>query len=482
MRSVLFFAGSVAFLLPRIASTQQAAANINGIVTDSTGAVMQGATVSLTNVGTNISRDTVTNTTGNYGFVDVLPGAYTLKVSKTGFSTVSQPQFTMYVNQTATYNFTMSVGSTQQTVTVEATAVQIQASTAELGTVINTQAVNDLPLNGRNFTQLLTLTPGASPVSVGQNAGGGGGFAGSAVGSFSFPAINGQRNRSNMFLLDGINDLGSFIGNYNFEPIVDTVQEFKVQSHNDEAEFGQAIGGIVNVVTKSGTNTFHGSLWEFIRNSAFDARNTFQAKVNPLRQNQFGVSGGGPIWIPKVYNGKNRTFFYGGYEGFRQSQATQSLGLTPTPAQLAGDFSGINSKLYNPFTTRPDPANPGSYIRDPFAGNKIPGNLLDPAAALYAKTLFPAPVATGVSGTNEVDNTPHTVKSGQLSRPHRPNLRRSRYPVWPDFLLQPGHLAVWRVHRNSKSVQSARLELVNARDAYLRSNIGIGHSFWPQLG
>jgi hypothetical protein len=409
MRSVLSFAGLVALLLPRVAFAQQAAAHINGTVTDSTGAVMQDATVTLTNVGTNISRDTITNTAGNYGFVDVLPGAYTLKVAKTGFTTVSQSEFTMYVNQTATYNFTMSVGSTQQTVTVEATAIQIQASTAELGTVINTQAVNDLPLNGRNFTQLLTLTPGASPVSVAQNSGGGGGFAGNAIGSFSFPAINGQRNRSNMFLLDGINDLGSFIGNYNFEPIVDTVQEFKVQSHNDEAEFGQAIGGIVNVVTKSGTNEFHGSLWEFIRNSAFDARNTFLAEVNPLRQNQFGVAGGGPVWIPKVYNGKNRTFFYGGYEGFRQSQAAQNLGLTPTAAQLGGDFSGISSQLYNPFSTRPDPANPGSYIRDPFPGNKIPGNLLDPAAALYAKTLFPAPGFTGVSGTNLVDNTPHTV-------------------------------------------------------------------------
>lgn len=409
MRSILLVAGVAALLLPHLAFSQQAAANINGTVVDSTGAVVQGATISLTNVGTNVVRETITNASGNYGYVDVLPGAYTLKVSKTGFNTVSQPQFTMYVNQTATYNFTLSVGSTQQTVTVESTAVQIQASTAELGTVINTEAVNDLPLNGRNFTQLLTLTPGASPVSVGQNSGGGGGFAGNAIGSFSFPAINGQRNRSNMFLLDGIDDLGSFIGNYNFEPIVDTVQEFKVQSHNDEAEFGQAIGGIVNVVTKSGTNTFHGSLWEFVRNSDFDARNFFLTSVNPLRQNQFGVAGGGPVWIPKLYNGKNRTFFYGGYEGFRQSQATQSLGLTPTPAQLSGDFSGISSQLYNPFSTRPDPANPGSYIRDPFPGNKIPGNLLNPAAVLYAKTIFPSPVNTGVPGTNTVDNTPHTV-------------------------------------------------------------------------
>jgi hypothetical protein len=406
MKSLLRFSLVVLLGFPALLSAQQAAANINGTVTDSTGAVVEGATVTLTNVDTSVSRSTVSNGTGNYVFVDVLPGPYTLKVVKEGFNTVNQPQFTLQVNQTATLNFTLTVGSTQQSVTVEASAVAIQSSTAELGTVINTQAVNDLPLNGRNFTQLLTLTPGASPVSVGQNSGGGGGFAGNAIGSYSFPALNGQRNRSNMFLLDGINDLGSFIGNYNFEPIVDTVQEFKVQSHNDESEFGQATGGIVNVVTKSGTNVFHGSLWEFVRNSSFDARNFFQAKVNPLRQNQFGAELDGPLWIPKVYNGKNRTFFEFGWESYRQSQATQSNGLTPTPAQLSGDFSTTSAQLYNPFSTRPDPSKPGSYLRDPFPGNLIPANLLNPAAIYYAKTLLPAPNLTGVAGANIVDNTP----------------------------------------------------------------------------
>ena len=381
----------LASFIPRSAFAQQASANINGTVTDSSGAIIPAATVTLTNLDTAVPRDTLTNEAGNYGFVDVLPGNYSLKISKQGFSTVTQTRFTMYVNQTATYNFTLAVGSTQQQITVEASAVQVQASTAELGTVINTQAVNELPLNGRNFTQLLTLTPGASPVSVAQNSGGGGGFAGSAIGSFSFPALNGQRNRSNMFLLDGANDLGSFIGNYNYSPIVDTVQEFKVQSHNDEAEFGQAVGGIVNVVTKSGTNTFHGSLWEFVRNSAFDARNFFLASVNPLRQNQFGLAGGGPVWIPKLYNGKNRTFFYGGYEGFRQSQSTQSLGLTPTPAQLSGDFSGIGSQLYNPFTTRPDPSSPGELHPNTICGQYHSQQSAEPCGPFVCNDALPSP-------------------------------------------------------------------------------------------
>jgi outer membrane receptor protein involved in Fe transport len=396
-------------------SAQQASADINGTIMDATGAVVEGAEITLRNVQTGVTRTSVSNTTGTYVFVDVLPAAYTMQVSKVGFETISQPQFTMNVNQTATFNFHLTVGSAQQTVTVEATAVAIQASTAELGTVINEQSVNELPLNGRNFTQLLTLTPGASPVSVAQNSGGGGGFAGNAIGSFSFPALNGQRNRSNMFLLDGINDLGSFIGNYNFSPIVDTVQEFKVQSHNDEAEFGQAAGGIVNVVSKSGTNDFHGSLWEFLRNEKLDARNFFLAKRNPLRQNQFGVAGGGPVWIPKVYNGKNRTFFYGGYEGFRQSQTAQSLLLTPSNAELNGDFSAIQTQLYNPFTTRPDPSRPGNYIRDPFANNQIPTNLFNPAAVLYAKTLFPPAGAVGPTGTNAVDLTPSKVNQNSYN-------------------------------------------------------------------
>jgi len=398
------------FLAIASARAQQASATINGTVMDSSGAVVDGAEVTLINSQTGVSRSTVSNSAGNYVFVDVLPSTYSMKVVKEGFSTLAQSDFTLYVNQTATFDFHLTLGSTQQSITVEAAAVAIQASTAELGTVINEQSVNQLPLNGRNFTQLLTLTPGASPVSVAQNSGGGGGFAGNAIGSFAFPALNGQRNRSNMFLLDGINDLGSFIGNYNFEPIVDTVQEFKVQSHNDEAEFGQAVGGIVNVVTKAGTNSYHGSLWEFLRNEKLDARNFFLPARNPLRENQFGVAGGGPVWIPKVYNGKNRTFFYGGYEGFRQSQASQSLLLTPTPGQLAGDFSGVNTQIYNPFSTRADPAHPGSYIRDPFPNNQIPANLLNPAALLYAKTLFPAAGVLGPGGTNAVDVTPSIVK------------------------------------------------------------------------
>jgi hypothetical protein len=393
LKSIAVLLTAAALFVPSAAYSQQSSATINGTIKDSSGAVVEGATVALTNVATSVSRVGVSNSAGDYVLIDILPGTYTMKVTKTGFSSITQQQITLSVNQTATYDFTLSVGATQQSVTVEGAAVAIEASTSELGTVINEQAVQDLPLNGRNFTQLLTLTPGASPVSVAQNSGGGGGFAGNAVGSFSFPALNGQRNRSNMFLMDGVIDLGSFIGNYNISPIIDVVQEFKVQSHNDLSEFGQAPGGIVNVVTKSGTNTYHGDVWEFLRNEKFDARNFFADRRNPLRQNQFGVAGGGPVWIPKLYNGKNRTFFYGGYEGYRESRASQNVGLAPTQAELNGDFSGISNKIYNPAT--------GTA----FLNNQIPANLLNPIAVAYAKVNFPTGPAVA-SGNNYIDATP----------------------------------------------------------------------------
>lgn len=379
-------------LMASAAYCQQSSATINGTIKDSSGAVVEGAEITLTNLNTTVSRATVSNSAGNYVFIDILPALYTMKITKAGFGSITQEQITLSVNQTATYDFTLSVGATQQSITVEGESLAIESSTAELGTVINQQAVEDLPLNGRNFTQLLTLTPGASPISVAQNSGGGGGFAGNAVGSFSFPALNGQRNRSNMFLMDGVIDLGSFIGNYNISPIIDVVQEFKVQSHNDLSEFGQAPGGIVNVVTKSGTNNYHLTVWEFLRNEQFDARNFFVATRNPLRQNQFGVSGGGPLWIPKLYNGRNRTFFYGGYEGYRQSKAAQSTGLAPTAAEMSGDFSGISNTIYNPATGTP------------FPNNKIPASLLNPIAVAYAKVNFPTGPAV-TSGNNYIDST-----------------------------------------------------------------------------
>lgn len=261
----------------------------------------------------------------------------------------------------------------------------------------------DLPLNGRNFTHLLSLTPGTAPANVSQNAGS---YAGNAGASASFPSVNGQTNRSNFFLLDGGYDQDAQASAYAVPPIVDAIQEFKVQSHNDEAEFGQALGGIVNVVTKSGTNALHGSVWEYLRNDAFDARNRFLPGVTPFKQNQFGGTAGGPVVIPKIYDGHNRTFFFLGYQGFRYRSPATNFYRVPTQANLAGDLSDWPRQIYNPFSTRPDPARPGQFVRDPFPNNIIPSNLLNPGMVTYAQTTLPAPIVTSVPGENALDATP----------------------------------------------------------------------------
>ncbi|MCI0423919.1 MAG: carboxypeptidase regulatory-like domain-containing protein [Acidobacteria bacterium] len=232
---------------------QSSTASINGTVKDSSGSIVPTAEVVLTNTQTNVERRAVTNDVGVYVFLNIIPGEYRLRAAKTGFKTSKQAAFTLTVNQTATFDVTLQVGEISLEVTVETVGAELQASTAELGAVVAKQQVVDLPLNGRNFTQLLALTPGVAPISVSQNVGG----LGAAVttgAAFQFPAVNGQSNRSNFILLDGINNQGSFTSTYSVPPIIDTIQEFKVQSHNDQAEFGGALGGIINVVTKSGTN------------------------------------------------------------------------------------------------------------------------------------------------------------------------------------------------------------------------------------
>src|SRR6267378_4144546 len=414
----------------RSATAQENTASLNGIVKDSSGAVISDAAIQLTNLNTGVVQTKESNNTGLYSFVNVAPGRYSLEVRAQGFITEAQPAFELVVNQTATVNFTMKIGSTSEVINVTSQAIELETSTAELGTVVGTKEVTDLPLNGRNFTELLLLTPGASPANPLQNQGG----APGAIGTFAYPAINGQTNRSNMFLLDGVNNYGGLTDTNTVQPTIDDVLEFKVQSHNDEAQFGQVLGGIVNLATKSGTNSLHGSLWEFFRNDALDANNYFNPKTD-LKQNQFGASIGGPVMLPH-YNGRNRTFFYGSYEGFRRRGSSSKLYVTPTSEQLNGDFSAVQSQLYNPYSTQPDPANPGSFVNTPFmcdgtgnalpadsngiqpAGtpcNKIPAGLISPSTLYYAKTLLPAPIATGVPGFNGRDSTENIVRSDQMS-------------------------------------------------------------------
>ena len=373
-----------------------ATAAVSGHVTDPTGAVIPGAEVTITNLATGVASSNESNAVGAYSLLNLPPAFYQITVSKEGFQQTAIPIVQLEVNQSVVQDFTLEVGSVDQTIEVSATAQLLQASTAEMGAVVQEQAVLDLPLNGRNFTQLLTLTPGVAPVSTAQNAGGFG--ARTNAGAFSFPAINGQGNRSNFFMLDGLTNQGAFTSTYAVPPIIDAIQEFKVQSHNDLAEFGGVRGGIVNVVSKSGTNEYHGTGFWFLRNDFFDARNPFRDKVTPLRQNQWGGAGGGPI-------AKNRTFFFASGQWFRRRTPAESRSLVPTDTQLGGDLTG-EPTIFDPFTTIEDPANPGTFLRTPFQNNRIPASRLNSGLVNYAKAIWPTARDIGVPGQNAFDGRP----------------------------------------------------------------------------
>jgi outer membrane receptor protein involved in Fe transport len=403
---LLVFAFSLIVFVPA-ARAQLSTAAVTGIVTDPSGAAIPQAAIVLRNADTNVEMRSSTNDTGNYMFTNVPPGRYTLRASKEGFSAKELSAFSLLVNQTATFDLALAVGQVTQTVNVEAGGAQVQASTSELGTVIERQEVLNLPLNGRNFTELFLLTPGASPVDASQNGGGG---LQNPIGQNVVPAMNGQLNRSNLYYLDGILDIEQQFNTYAISPILDTLQEFKVDAHNDQAQFGQAMGGVVNMVTKSGTNKLHGSLWEFLRNNALDARNPFLPSVTPFKQNQFGVTIGGPIVLPH-YDGRNKTFFYAGYEGYRNHTANELLYRTATPAELNGDLSDLGIPIYDPFSTRSDGA--GGFIRDQFPNNNISGHI-DPGMLAFAKATFPAPVNTGIAGVNAINTDPYTVREDDL--------------------------------------------------------------------
>lgn len=407
--SRLFLTALFVMMLPSSLRAQQSSGALNGIVTDSTGASVPNAVLSLTNIETSIVRTVETKGSGVYVFSNVLPGTYSLSVHKDGFGGIKQSGIVLGVNQTLTYNFPLKVSAQKAQITVRAAGAQLEASTTELGSVIANREVTTLPLNGREFTQLLMLTPGASHANTSQNKSG---IFSPSTGPIYFPAMHGQSNRSNYFMLDGINDTEVVFGTFAVSPTVDDIQEFKVQSHND-AQFGGVTGGIINVVTKSGTNHPHGAVWEFNRNAIFGAANPITRIKLPLNQNQFGGNLGGPVILPHLYSGRSKTFFFFSYEGFRrQTTSGSSFTRVPTAAQLAGDFSSISHQLYNPFTTHLNGS--GQYVRDPYPGNQIDPSTFNPLMLAYATLLLPQPNASNLAG-NYVNNTPQTQDQNNFS-------------------------------------------------------------------
>ena len=325
----------------------------------------------------------------------------------------------------------MEVGAVAEAVEVSAQAELLQSATAELGTVVTARAVIDLPLNGRNFSQILTLTPGVTPISTAQGANNNSGAL-SDVGPQDTvalrPSVGGQWNRSNMYLLDGIVNQSTFSGSYGILPVVDAVEEFKVQSHNDKSEFGGVLGGTINVVSKGGTNELHGAAWEFLRNDQLDARNPFRdefrSSPSPLRFNQFGGAVGGPLYIPKVYDGRNKTFFHFTYEGWRQVRAQSgSQSRVPTQAELGGDFSnstGIPNDIFDPLATCGVSGNAACAVnsmgtpiltRVQFPNRMIPASRINPKTQGFFQAYYDKPNLTGAPVNNHINSDPRVNNS-----------------------------------------------------------------------
>ena len=310
-------------------------------MTDPSGGVVVNAAVTVTNPQTNFTRTENSNAAGVYNFPNLQPGIYNVRVEMQGFQSEVRSGVELQVQQVARLDFQLQVGAVAKTVEVTTGAPLLNTEDATVGTVIENQRIVDLPLNGRNFLQLVALSPN---VSAGF---GNGGQSSSRLGgdrSTQQLSVSGNRREWNYFTLDGMNNTEVDFNTYLFLPSIDALQEFKVQTGVYSAEFGREIGQ-VNVSTKGGTNEYHGTVFEFLRNNALDALPFgFTTKVptsSPFKWNQFGFTLGGPIQIPKLFNGKNRLFFMANYEGFRLRNQTQGVYNAPSVAMRGGDFSQI---------------------------------------------------------------------------------------------------------------------------------------------
>lgn len=377
---------------------QEFRATITGRVTDPTDAAVGGAVIVVKNVDTNESAATNADVRGNYTVPFLRPGNYTVTVEAPGFKKVSREGLTLNVGQTAMVNINLEVGAVAEQVTVTAETPILETAKADRGTVIDNRRVTELPLNARNPFMLSQLVAG---VNYNGNAIYQRPFDNGAIADWS---INGSRNRQNEFLLDGApNNAQAGGNNLAYVPPVDSVQEFKIQTNSFDAQYGKTGGGIVNVTLKSGTNELHGTVYEFMRRRWLDA-NSFQNNARRVERanhylDQYGGLLSGPVMIPKVWNGRNRTFFMVNYEGYREGTPNPINASVPSPEFLNGDFSKLRTaqgdliRIYDPETGRE--VN-GQWVRTPFPGNVIPPNRINPIAQRIL-SFYPKPNTTSPS-------------------------------------------------------------------------------------
>ncbi len=341
---------SALFTFACILGAQTADGTVSGNVTDPSGSGVPNAKVTLKNSGTQVAVNTQTNGAGFYTFQFVVPGTYQINVEATGFQREVHPDVHVEVAQSVRQDFALQVGQTQQEVTVTGGAEMIQTDNASIGTVISQRAINELPLNGRNPLALVALAPGVVP--QGQSQQNAAGTNNSAYGNFSIGG--GAANQSN-WMLDGATMVIPFGHAVELLPSQDVIKEFNVLTNDLPPQYGGFAGGVVNLTTKTGSNDVHGDAYEYLRNKVLNANTFFNNEkgvpTGAFTQNQFGGTLGGPVVIPHLYNGKNKTFFFVNYEGFRLRQGQGVLYSVPTQAMRNGDFSGLGINIYNPFTT-----------------------------------------------------------------------------------------------------------------------------------
>ncbi len=370
-------------------AAQVGSGGISGVVRDEAGAVVPGVAVAVTAVTTGVTREVVSSQEGLFAVPSLAPGEYRIDVTGAGFRPIRREGLHVSTGTTIRLDFELAVGGLQEQVSVRADAPMLRVSGASLGAVIDHQKVVGLPLNGRSFITLATLAPG---VALPPNS--------------QLPRINGGRPRVNEYLFDGISVLQPEPGQVAFYPIIDAIQEFKIESNSVPAEFGRFNGGVVNLTTRSGSNVFHGTGFEFLRHEWLNARNYF-SRAEPVtpgyRRNQFGGVLGGPVVT-------NRTFFFVDYQGQRQAIGRTVTSTVPTVLQRQGVFTeaigGRVPVIYDPATTAPAPG--GGFNRSPFPGNAVPGSRMDPVAQALLQR-YPLPTASGTANNyrrtaNEINN------------------------------------------------------------------------------
>ncbi|HEX4772107.1 MAG TPA: TonB-dependent receptor [Bryobacteraceae bacterium] len=403
----VFVAVFVLAFTPNRGWSQNVYGTIAGTVTDSSGGAVADTNLTLTNLDTAEARKLQSNSSGNYTLVNILPGRYRLEAEKPGFKKFIREPIVVQIESGLRVDVGLEVGEVSQTVEVSSEVALLQPETSSLGQVIESRSVTELPLNGRNPLALVALTAGVVPQGSPSQ---GNSSTGSPVGANPFAAgdfqIGGGQAGQSQILIDGVPTNGAYLNVVTVIPTQDAIEEFKVQTNNLGPEYGRFAGGVINLSTKSGTNAFHGSAYEFLRNKVLNANDFFSnAGGNPrppFTQNQFGANGGGRII-------KDKLFFFSSYEGFRQRKGSTLTTWAPTAAERSGDFSQIGSTgqssvlpIYDPLTST-NCVSGGPACRTAFAGNKIPASRIDPTSAALLN-YFPSPNQGGNPFGNFVES------------------------------------------------------------------------------